>query len=262
MILLIIRMVHGSFLTQVRDVELVHNMNEVQHDDTLTHTLLPHTIKNGLSLPYACQDPLPQFARCATVKPSYLPHPLRGVRSYDLAFPDLQEVQIVAAKQCGITPPQDRKEAEARGDELMYVGSSPFYSIDGNMQSSIPYLVPRAALLLQKIGRNFQDSLYAKGLPLHKFIVTSVLRSQEDVSRLQQTNGNASKQSCHQYGTTFDITYTRYRRVQDPSLPTLAPVSDDTLKWVLSEVLHDLRSDSLCFVKHEVRQACFHITVR
>lgn len=193
---------------------------------------------------------------------SFSPHPIRGVHSYDVCFPDLQEVQIVAAKRNGVEPPRNREDAEARSNELVYVGASPFYGIDGNMTNSIPFLVPRAALLLQKIGRNFQDSLYVKGLPLHKFIVTSVLRSEEDVTKLSATNGNVSTQSCHRFGTTFDICYTRYVRIQNPEEPRLAPVRDDTLKWVLSEVLRDLRADSLCYIKHEVKQSCFHITVR
>ena len=36
----------------------------------------------------------------------------------------------------------------------------------------------------------------------------------------------------------------------------------DTLKWVLSEVLKDLRKQGRCHIKYEKRQGCFHITVR
>jgi hypothetical protein len=39
-------------------------------------------------------------------------------------------------------------------------------------------------------------------------------------------------------------------------------VRDDTLKWVLSEVLRDLRQAGACHVKHERKQGCFHITVK
>ena len=39
-------------------------------------------------------------------------------------------------------------------------------------------------------------------------------------------------------------------------------VRNDTLKWILSEVLHDLRQQGKCYVKYEVKQGCFHITAR
>lgn len=189
-------------------------------------------------------------------------HPIRGVHDYGVCFPDLQEVQIVAAKQWGVEPPYDRAEAERRKDELVYVGSSPYYHIDPGMSSSIPYLVPRASVLLNRIGRNFFDSLYVKGVPLHKIIVSSVLRSEQDVEDLRKINGNASPESCHRYGTTFDVCYTRFHTVSPPDGPSRRLVRDDTLKFVLSEVLRDLRADSACYVKYEIKQSCFHITVR
>ena len=130
------------------------------------------------------------------------------------------------------------------------------------MRSSIPYLVPRASTLLQTIGENFLDSLYVKGVPLHKIIVTSVLRTEEDVARLMQHNGNASEQSCHRFATTFDICYNRYTTVSPPDSPERRKVQNDTLKWVLSEVLRDLRQEGRCYIKHEIKQGCFHITVR
>lgn len=130
------------------------------------------------------------------------------------------------------------------------------------MTHSIPYLVPRASHLLSMISRNYLDSLYIKGIPLHKIIVSSVLRTEDDVARLTQRNGNASEQSCHRFGTTFDICYNRYTTVSPPNGPERRAVQNDTLKWVLSEVLRDIREQELCYIKYEVKQGCFHITVR
>ena len=155
----------------------------------------------------------------------------------------------------------DLKEAERRKSELVYVASNPYYYVD-KLNNSIPYLVPRAAVLLNDIGRNFFDSLQIKGIPLHKFIVTSVLRSEADVKKLRGHNGNASENSCHRFGTTFDIAYNRYKTVQAPDGPTRRQVRNDTLKWVMSEVLNDLRLNERCYIKYEVKQGCFHITVR
>ncbi len=189
-------------------------------------------------------------------------HPIRSVPSYNAAFPDVQDVQIVAAMKWGVRPVKNRRQAEERKSELVYIGSNPFYDIDPAMQSSIPYLVPRASDLLYDIGRNFLDSLYVKGVPLHKIIVSSVLRTEDDVARLLRQNGNASEQSCHRFGTTFDICYNRYTTVSAPDGPQRRAVQNDTLKWVLSEVLRDVRQEGRCYIKHEVKQGCFHITVR
>jgi len=184
-----------------------------------------------------------------------------SVPGFSKTFPDSNNVQIEAARLHGVAAVNDRKDAEARKSELVYVGSSPYYHID-RLRSSIPYLVPRAAILLNDIGRTFYDSLQIKGIPLHQIIVTSVLRSREDIKRLRNHNGNATENSCHLYGTTFDICYNRYKTVQDPVGTMRRKVRNDTLKWVLSEVLRDMRVNDRCYVKYEVKQGCFHITVR
>ncbi len=183
-----------------------------------------------------------------------------SVPHFGKAFPDQNDVQLVAANRHGVKAVIDRKDAERRKSELVYVGSSPFYHVD-NLKSSIPYLVPRAAVLLQDIGRNFFDSLQTKQIPLHKIIVTSVLRSKADVAKLRSHNGNATENSCHLYGTTFDVCYNRYKTVEDPEGVARRKVRNDTLKWVLSEVLNDMRKNNRCYIKYEVKQGCFHITV-
>ena len=182
------------------------------------------------------------------------PHRIWSVSNFKNAFPDGQDVQILAAERWGVRPVQNRDNAEKRKKELVYIGASPYFYVD-NLRSSIPYLVPRAAVLLQDIGQAFYDSLYVKGVPLNQLIVTSVMRSMDDVAKLQRHNQNATERSCHLYGTTFDICYNRYH-------PVIKPVRDDTLKWVLSEVLRDMRQQERCYVKYEVKQGCFHITVR
>lgn len=186
--------------------------------------------------------------------PSACRHRIMGVSNYQAEFPDSQNVQFAAACKCGVSPVKDRLDAEERKRELVYVAVSPNYHVDP-LSSSIPYLVPRAALLLADIGQSFYDSLYAKGIPIHKPIVTSLLRTMDDVAKLQRRNGNATENSCHLYGTTFDICYNRYR-------PIGREVRNDTLKWVLSEVLRDKRREQRCYIKYEVKQGCFHITVR
>ncbi len=183
-----------------------------------------------------------------------------SIPNFGNAFPDQNDVQLAAAHKYGVKPVIDGEEAEKRKAELVYVGSNPYFYVD-RLRSSIPYLVPKAAVLLQDIGRNFFDSLQIKGIPLHKIIVTSVMRSKANVNMLCGHNGNATQNSCHLYGTTFDICYNRYKTIEDPAGLSRRQVRNDTLKWVLSEVLNDMRSNKRCLIKYEVHQGCFHVTV-
>ncbi len=101
------------------------------------------------------------------------------------------------------------------------------------------YLVPRASALLDTIGSNFLDSLAAKGLNPNQVIITSVLRTENDVKRLRRRNGNASANSAHCFGATFDVSWKRFKKVEDKDGRPMQDVSADTLKLVLSEVLRD-----------------------
>ena len=188
-------------------------------------------------------------------------HPIYGVHNYKECFPDSNDVQLTSALANGISPLADRKELEQRKGEMVFVGANQYYNM-ANLKRSVPYLVPKAAVLLQDIGRSFFDSLYVKHIPLHQLIVTSVTRTAEDVELLRGHNRNATENSCHLYGTTFDICYNRYVTVQPPQAPLRRAVQNDTLKWVLSEVLRDMRQQQRCHIKYEVKQGCFHITVR
>ena len=187
-------------------------------------------------------------------------HRIFSVPHFGNTFPDQQDVQILAANKHGVNPVQNREEAEHSKGKLVYVGSNPFFYVD-KLNNSIPYLVPRASVLLQDIGRAYFDSLQIKGIPLHKIIVTSILRTKDDVAKLRTRNGNATENSCHLYGTTFDVCYNRYKTVQTAK-DSRRQVRNDSLKWVLSEVLRDFRENGRCLVKYEVNQGCFHITVK
>ena len=229
----------------------------LQSSDTLT-------VDAALSEPAVAQTPIETEMPVAVqtpAKPKRKYHPIGHTAPYEICFPDVQDTQIVAAKRWGITPLRNRSQLADHMHELVYIGSSPYYVLDKGMTSSLPYLVPRASALVDRIGRNFIDSLYVRGLPMHKVIVSSVLRTTEDVSNLQKTNINAMEGSCHNYGTTVDICYSRYHTMSPPGEKRRV-VRDDTLKFVLSQVLRDLRQEGACYVKHEVNQGCFHLTVR
>lgn len=181
------------------------------------------------------------------------------VWSYPECFNDSNAVQLVAAEQNGIQPVETREQLmELVGqDKLTDISTSPYYIVE-DLTHSMPYLVPKAQLLLNTIGINFVDSLHSKGFPLHIPVVTSVLRTAHDIKNLQRGNVNSVTNSCHCYGTTIDITYNRFMPLEGTDLTRY----DDNLKKVLAEVLYDLKAQDRCYVKYERLQACFHLTVR
>ena len=189
------------------------------------------------------------------------PRNIKGVISYKRSFGDLNDTHMAAAKKIGVKPLKDREAAERLGNKVMEIKSGDLYQVD-SLTHSTPFLVPKASALLDNIGANFLDSLENKGLNPNQVIVTSVLRTQDDVKKLRRVNGNASANSVHMFGTTFDISYKRFFKVEDPDGRPMQDVRADTLKLVLSEVLRDLKKKDLCYIKYELKQGCFHITAR
>lgn len=187
------------------------------------------------------------------------------VRIYDVKFArefnDLNDVQLKAAQAIGIPSVANREAAEALKSSLVELQDTDSYVID-SLTHSIPFLIPQAKDLLDEIGARFLDSLSSKGLNPNKLVVTSVLRTEEDVTRLRRRNQNASENSTHRYGTTFDLSYWRYVKVPELRGRPYEDVPPEQLRAVLSQVLKDIHDQGLCYVKYERKQNCFHITVR
>ncbi len=179
--------------------------------------------------------------------------------SYKDKFRDTQAKQVQAAQAIGLkTPPQNRQEATKMRSQLSLIKSNDNYIVD-SLTHSIPYLVPVAAAELDCIGAEFADILQRNGLPHYQFYVTSVLRTKDDIKQLQKSgNINATTNSCHNYGTTFDLAYYRYNKVTR----TREYMHQDNLKLVLGQVLLNHQRAGRIYVKYEQKQACFHITVR
>lgn len=187
------------------------------------------------------------------------------VRIYDVKyareFNDMNDVQLNVAQAIGVPPVKDREEAEKMKDKLVLLEDCDLYEIR-ELTHSIPYLVPSAKELLDLIGRNFQDSLAAHGLNPNKLVITSVLRTEADVTALRKRNTNASENSTHRYGTTFDLSYWRYVKVEDLRGRPYEDVPPEYLRAVLGQALRDIHNQGLCYVKYERKQNCFHVTVR
>ena len=164
--------------------------------------------------------------------------------SYKIKFNDLQSKQHEVASRIGLSrPPKDRDDAASMRKQLVEIKTNEDYIVD-SLTHSVPYLIPSAA---------------REGLPHYQFYVTSVLRTQEDIKYLQKSgNINSVTQSCHCYGTTFDLAYMRYNKVTRSRMY----MHEDNLKLVLGQVLLNHQRAGKIFVKYEAKQSCFHITVR
>lgn len=179
--------------------------------------------------------------------------------SYKDKFNDLQSRQHAVASQIGLPrPPKDRDDAASMKKKLREIKTTNNYIVD-SLTHSVPYLIPSAARELDSIGAEWADILARNGLPHYRFYVTSVLRTEEDIRALQRSgNINSVTQSCHCYGTTFDLAYMRYDKVTR----TRDYVHEDNLKLVLGQVLLNHQRAGKIYVKYEWKQSCFHITVR
>ena len=179
--------------------------------------------------------------------------------SYKAKFNDLQAKQHEVAARIGLArPPKDRSDAASMRNRLVEIKTCDNYIVD-SLTHSVPYLIPCAKRELDAIGAEWADILQRNGLPHYRFYVTSVLRTEEDIKYLQRSgNINSVTQSCHCYGTTFDLAYMRYDKVTH----TRAYMHEDNLKLVLGQTLLNHQRAGKIFVKYESKQSCFHITVR
>lgn len=184
--------------------------------------------------------------------------PLYGrPNTYERTFNDLQDKQKAAAQANGLAPFKSRADIEENYGKLrltrklVRIESNPKYVVR-ELSSSSPYVVPKVRDLLEDIAVRFQEKTQSKT----RFIVTSVLRTEEDVKKLRKTNVNASTNSCHCNATTIDISYVRFEEDR------VKPRDLYQLRLALAQTLHELRKEGRCYVKIERKQYCYHITVR
>ena len=179
--------------------------------------------------------------------------------NYRIKFNDMQMKQHAVASVIGLSrPPKDRDDAASMRKQLVEIKTNDNYIVD-SLTHSVPFLIPSAKHELDSIGEEWADILRRNNLPHYRFYVTSVLRTQEDIKYLQRSgNINSVTQSCHCYGTTFDLAYMRYNKVTR----TRDYMHEDNLKLVLGQVLLNHQRAGKIFVKYEAKQSCFHVTVR
>lgn len=179
--------------------------------------------------------------------------------NYRIKFNDMQMKQHAVASIIGLSrPPKDRDDAASMRKQLVEIKTNDNYIVD-SLTHSVPFLIPSAKHELDSIGEEWADILRRNNLPHYRFYVTSVLRTQEDIKYLQRSgNINSVTQSCHCYGTTFDLAYMRYNKITR----TRDYMHEDNLKLVLGQVLLNHQRAGKIYVKYEAKQSCFHVTVR
>ena len=174
---------------------------------------------------------------------------------YERSFNDLQNKQKAAALENGVAPIESRAEIENNFKQyrrkLTHIETNDRYIVR-DLTYSAPYVVPKVAELLGDLADKFQARTQSRT----RFVVTSVLRTEEDVKKLRRVNINASTNSCHCNATTVDISYARF------GADKVRPRDPYELRLALAEVLHELRKEGRCYVKIERKQYCYHITVR
>ncbi len=174
--------------------------------------------------------------------------------NWPFRFNDNNPHQLAAAQQYGIEPLETRDDLRRVKRKLKHIEENKYYAVDP-LTHSVPYLTPDAAKLLKDIGKKFQKSMKKHKMGEYKIIVTSVLRTKDDVRKLMKVNSNAVANSAHCHATTFDLSYRRFKYVGGKQ------ASQPQMKYLLGEVLDKLRKDHRCFVRHETKQTCLHITV-
>lgn len=149
------------------------------------------------------------------------------------------------------------KEAICKKANLEKIENNDLYGVS-RLTYSLPYVNDKAADFLDLLGERMEDSFKEKGIKHYRFILTSVLRTLKDQRSLQKVNVNAAlKETSHYYGTTFDISQTRFYMSDK-----LEAKYSYRLRNILARELVKLQEEGRCYVILESREKCFHVTVR
>ena len=121
------------------------------------------------------------------------------------------------------------------------------YTIE-KLTHSQAYLNPRSKIVLEKIASKFLEENNVT------MTVTSLTISEESQASLRRVNSNAAKgESSHNYGASFDLSYTKFNNKYSYS---------KTHRDNLEAILKQLQDDGKIYYIKEYRQHCFHVTVR
>ena len=190
---------------------------------------------------------------------------------------------IKAAIKSGIPPVRDDGGIKAlyEAGKLIKVEPGPekkfyFYNVRDNYR----YLIPAAAEGLDLLAERFQVNMRIRGqFPIVKLAVSSAIRPMDYQKGLTKKNLNASIESTHCYGASFDIFYDDYyiELPEPPAENSTAKMIEEKLRRrfgflmgdalrrefhsVLMETLLELQKEGVLYAIMEKKQRCYHITV-
>ena len=175
---------------------------------------------------------------------------------------DINDVQLVHSLKNGIKNPfKTDKDLFAnienlkRKSILLEVTENNFYQFK-SLTHSQPYLIPEAIDMLNEIGYRFQKKMEARKKNYFKYQITSLLRTEEEQTKLHHHNGNAASHSTHMYGTTVDISYKDFFNIRINKKES----SFDAVQ-AMTKVMMEMRQECRLLCVRERHQSCFHITV-
>jgi hypothetical protein len=194
------------------------------------------------------------------------------------------DAHLARARALGVRPADDAERARlvGAGRLVPLADTSALYAHEVAADGAL--VVPAARVLVEEVGRRFQEALAARDLPAYRIIISSALRTAQDQAELRRTNANAAAgTSTHEFGTTVDILYESFAAPRDlpgryvPEQPAaLRPHLDQAaramleyaaarksreLMAILGGVLRDMQSEGAVYVTLERQQPVYHITL-
>ncbi len=195
----------------------------------------------------------------------------------------LLRAHLRVAKKYGVAPVKDDNDTQmyTSNGELVKLESDPeklyyFY----NVREHYRYITPMASNGLDFITERFQENLSAKGNQhIVKVAISSLLRPVKYQRGLTARNINASIESTHSYGASFDIYFDDYyvslpepvtenaaaREIQENIRRRFGFLIGDALRSqfhsVLMETLIQLQDEGLLYAILERKQRCYHVTI-
>jgi hypothetical protein len=159
----------------------------------------------------------------------------------------------------GISRCSNKRELlrKAGQGELFKIRNGRGFEVE-DLSYSYPYLTKDGKALLKEIGKRFRKRVSVTKLRGSDFNITSMTRTSEVLIKLRKSNSNASVNSPHFYGNTFDISYVRF------TSPKWFITDCDKyfLKEALAQVIWKLRDEKRCWATYEIKQGCFHVVAR
>lgn len=187
-----------------------------------------------------------------------------------------------AVRKTGRAPARNDADIAAQAEKKLLVSLSEgdrlyfFY----NVKKEYRFLAPFAAEGLNRICERFQRKLNGKtAVPPVKIAVSSCVRPTAYQKDLRGRNENASLESTHPYGVSFDIFYDEYflalpeprgvfplsKRLQAALNHRFGYLLGDSLRRqfraVLADTLLEMQEEGALYAILEKRQRCYHVTI-